>query len=255
MTFQVGLIGTDGMILASDKRITRVDATGADATSRGRTLHHGGTSAKITCNEQGSIIYCAAGGHLGEAIAREYMKAPVEGDIGKELLAARERVESNNPAFSEGELLLAQIVDGRAGLWHMDVRPGVWSAPHRVEDKVQIGDAGNLAAFFVEMYAPTPLRGLRTVVELKFLAAHSIRVAGLLNPAFVGDLEMWIHRTGQECFIQVEDDEIRTLISRSDALTEELSSKLFSISSEDLRVAGFRLRSFASAEATDSIGE
>ncbi len=255
MAFQVGLVGADGMILASDKRIIHLDAKSSDATSGGRTLRHGGTGAKIACNEQRSIIYCTAGGHLGEAIAREYMKAPVEGDIGKELLAARQRVEPKNPAFSEGDLLLAQIADGRASLWHMDVRTGVWSAPHRVEDKVEVGDSGNLAAFFVEMYAPTPLRGLRTVVELKFLAAHSIRVAGLLNPAFVSDLEMWTHRTGAECFVQVEDDELRTLISRSDALTEELSSKLFSVSSEDLRGAGFRLRSFASAEATDSIGE
>lgn len=250
MTFQIGLIGADGMILASDKRITQ-----ADGTRDGRTVRHGGTGAKIACNEQRSIIYCAADGHLGEAIAREYMKAPVAEGIGAELLSARERVERKSPYYSAGDLLLAQIVDGRANLWHMDSRTGACSAPHRVEDKVQIGDSGNLAAFFIEMYAPTRIEGLRTVVELKFLAAHSIRVAGRLNPAFVDDLEIWIHRTGQDCFIQVEDEEIMALVSRSDALTADLSSKLFSISSEDLKAAGVRSQSFASWQGTDSIGE
>ncbi len=248
MTFQIGLIGTDGTILASDKRITQTAAT-----SSGQTLHCGGTGAKIAHNEECSIVYCAAGGHLAEAIAREYVKEPVAGDIGAELMRIKERID--HPGSSASDLLLAQIVEGKAALWQMNLRNGTPSAPHRVEDKVQIGDSGNLAAFFIEMYAPTPLEGLRSVAELKFLAAHSIRMAGRLNPAFVDGLEMWTHRTGQERFVQVENDEIGTLIARSDELTEELSSKLFSISPEDLRTVGFRLRSFASAEAVDSIGE
>ena len=250
MTFQIGLIGADGMILASDKRFTQ-----AHATSDGRTLRHGGTGAKIVCNEQRSIMYCTAGGHLGEAIAREYMKAPVEGDVGTELLRIRERIEPKNPAPSYGDLLLAQVVEREAALWQMDVRTGAYSTPRRVEDKAQIGDGGNLAAFFIEMYAPTPIQGLRSVVELKFLAAHSIRVAGRLDRASVDDLEMWIHLTEEESFTQVDEPEIRTLISRSDALTAELSSQLFSISFEDLNAAGFASRSFASWQGTDSIGE
>src|SRR5580698_773185 len=57
MTFQVGLVGSDGVLLASDRRHTRQD-----------TCRSSFQSDKIFLSSRQRLAYCAAGDDIAEAV-------------------------------------------------------------------------------------------------------------------------------------------------------------------------------------------
>ena len=76
MTFQVGIVGSDGVLLASDFK----HSDGMRNTS---------TSSKLAIRK--GIAYCAAGDNAAAILAREYAEDFQGGDVGSELFAARKR--------------------------------------------------------------------------------------------------------------------------------------------------------------------
>jgi hypothetical protein len=235
MTFQVGMVGTDGVLLASDLLYTGYAGD----------FRQSGSGSKIIYDGK-QIAYCASGGSRPLAVASHYAKYFCEGD-GEQAFMTRQRLidarnsvekEFTPSAASDGELLLAQAIEGHVELWHMGIRLGDYSAPHPPPDRYCIGDTRNSAMFFVERYAPRTSTGgkLQPLERLKLLAAHTILTAARLNQTGIGGLEMLICKPDGFRFVSVE--EIADLKSKSDTLDREIGHRFFPGRLEDAGVLG-----------------
>lgn len=216
MTFQVGLCGTDGIILASDTKV--VTQGGARA---------GWTSNKIfPCPEKG-LAYACAGERTallaGQIFSEKCKSRDLECDDLDEVLrsAGREawRKEYGEAQIPRSQLQVSTLIvawtnENESRLWRLDIL----DVPecYRVKDKVVAGDSENPAVFIVERYyRPSP------ILKLKLLAAFSILSAARLNPAAISGLEIMLCRSGTcEWVPEEEIDQLGATFQGLDSLIE-----------------------------------
>jgi 20S proteasome alpha/beta subunit len=215
MTMQVGMVGTDGILIASDKIWTlpgaRVTQTVTKLKYSGeRGIGVGCAEAEMSVNIANRIIECLPDGnheapsYLLEQYAKEIMSGfdtPMYRRWGGPL---------------QSQCLVA--LNRPFGLYSLKVGPeGVKC--ERIEDKTRVGDTDNSAIFFLESFY-----SLRRVEQLKLLAAHIVLEAARRNPVGVGGLEMLI--VDGEGAKMVPQDELSKLTERSNALHDTIRNAL-----------------------------
>jgi 20S proteasome alpha/beta subunit len=217
MTFQVGMVGTDGVLLASDTRMLRQEGCRTSSEIR-----------KICQLEHPAMACCAAGDdhtmHIRDqflSLRRKDRSTPTN-----ELLAqgANERWKflygdrSGQPfQHSKGSILVAEYSRNIPELWMLEFGESHFVA--FVGDKILSGDAISPAAFFIERY----YRSTAKISELLPLAAHAILMAARLNPTGVGGLEIVVGRDGQ--FQKLDEDEIAPFRTFSETLDTDIRNR------------------------------
>jgi len=234
VTFQLTMVGSDGILLASDTQVTEI------GTNSYRETH---STYKIEIHEQEEVTYCCSGGDLALTAAegilsnlRARQADKVLTDAGlKELLR-----ESGNEALeatpiiigwgcqhNTGTVLLVIPIGNVLTSWVLYVQHDNnperrRCSVERVLTHARSGDTANSAIFFVQKYFPGhPKLPLRRLLPL---AAHAVLMAGKLNPAGVSGLDIVLcTRTG---FRRLEEDEINKLVDQSIALDSYTTDNL-----------------------------
>lgn len=109
-------------------------------------------------------------------------------------------------------------------LWAQDYQSRM--NPHLIRDKsfaTEAGDDRNAAIFFFERYYQND----RKINELLLLAAHSVLMAGQLNPTGVGGLEIVTWREAEDRPKRLSESEIATLTKLSKSLDDNILSQIF----------------------------
>lgn len=228
MTFQVGLIGTDGYVLASDTKLLQI---GGEAE---RQFRSSSTTTKLAFNKEKGTAWCLAGDRvviLAEHKFSELLKN-TNGDFSEipDLLKKAGKNawrESFNGASSTRDRIGYQrrmTVVKSDGTKHLGWTLDIFETPdcQVFKDKTISGDAANLASFLTECFYPSPGR---SVEQLKTLAAMTVLFGGRLNPTGVGGLEMVICKNGETA--QVDEEEIANLELQAPALHSSIEKSLF----------------------------
>jgi hypothetical protein len=223
VTFQVAMVGSDGILLASDEKVTKLSP---DSKARSSFA-----SEKIIV--ESDLCYCCTGNNLTMEIARH-----VAGIIGAEKDRQRSKEWLNNRLHEavaiqtnklgggglalSGDIFLAyRSSKDKCDLWQMSVEPSTLGFLWRIFDKGTQGDNANTARFFLEQYYPKlPV----STVQLLPLAAHCVLMAGQMNPTFVGGLEMAIC-THEECR-KLTKEELHPLMGSASELDHQIRSIL-----------------------------
>jgi hypothetical protein len=203
MTLQIGLVGRDGILLASDRCRIAIQ-NGVRTTSQ--------ISKYIL---SGKHVFTFAGDDVAQEIAEQTVKAldanPFE-DPGK----AGQRIFNflGRPVPNPGAVL--GIAQGQ--LWHLSFSGSGYSATP-ISDKIVAGDALNAAVFFSERH----YFDLQNSIDgLKKLAAHMICMGGKLNPAGVQGLEIIVWDRARDTIGRVDDHEIQALSDLSEKLDADI---------------------------------
>jgi hypothetical protein len=215
MTLQVGLVGTDGIVLASDKKAVVFDP--ALCTS---------LVSKILIDREKGLAGCCAGNEISARIRREifsnsnllqreYPQSPIE-ELATQIYRdiPTEEQAGGNPS----DLLIVSLNDLRH-LYHL--RMSATQCTLRLKENKHIqGDLGNPARLFVEAYySKKPIHGL------VFLAAHTILTANRLNPTTVEGLE--VVKCTTKNFEPVSESELQVLVVRSQKTAEQTERSIF----------------------------
>lgn len=226
MTFQIGMVGNDGILLASDQL----------ATYSGNSYQYPDTSRmrKITLTQSGRIAYCCAGDRLsiitGWAIANgidqldeysasvnDHVVQAVYSSSAPVMVGEGKQPDGHTEPLRGGSILIATCKP--LGLWRIDVIPGKLPIVVQVLDKAKIGDNNTAAPFFTESYYRN-----RPVEELTFLAAHTVLTAGTMSPSVKGLDIVICQASGCK---MLSNSDIEGLAIRSEALRSQISNALF----------------------------
>jgi 20S proteasome alpha/beta subunit len=225
MTFQVGMVGKDGILLASDKLLT------ANLAVRSSFI-----SSKIVITKAGQLAYCCAGDDLTILAAQFFSKVedkPYLSFKDKLELCAQKAfsVESSTRHEREmplrgGCILIARVSSsGPAELWRLSVGTPTYAC--LVENKDSIGDQTNTARFFVEKYFPQD-HLQRPIRDFLQLAAHAVMMAAATNRTFVGGGLEIVLCTQSGCK-KLPYDEISALVEASKKIDTDIAAALFKI--------------------------
>jgi hypothetical protein len=201
MTMQVAMVGTDGIVLASDTRWAHTQRGSGNSAVR-----HTSSASKIKVSNRGHIaVACARNMETSGAIAVaiiaeltdqewEYPILPMERISQRILDSAGDRKDFQclivclRPTLRLFQLECA-MVNGEPDR----------SICHQINDKAISGDNANSAVFWLERYYQR-----KPVQVLGPLAAQVVVTAGKLNAAAIGGLEIivcdgnGIHRVSDE---------------------------------------------------------
>jgi hypothetical protein len=227
MTMQVGMVGTDGIVLASDTLWTQSPMSGSEGA------RHSYSSHKIRIfKERGVAISSARDMETANFVADRIAADPrldeypadrkflIE-EIGNECL---EKVGDRNEAqclilfHNPKPSLFAfeyAIVNRKHGPWCGKI----------IDGAVHTGDTVNAATFWSERYCH--LAPVRALVPL---AAHLIVSAGKLNPAVIRGLEIVLCQA--DGFHRLSDESISNLVSKSNEWDDKIGELILGYSPE-----------------------
>ncbi len=233
MTFQVGIVATDGILLASDRCLTRYLESGSRATSQ---------QQKIFFNRNTDVAYCSCGDDWASLAAKIHadeftpdceIAENMDGARRKAIKACIELEGVERARARHGTVLCVHRRGKELDLWSMDLGPSVITGsivvqagpryPASVTARIWSGDYGNSAVYFLERHLregaiPLPLQ------SLKFIAAHAVRTASKINPSGIEGLEILI--CTKDSFTWVSQREVRDLEARSDELDSKIAVEL-----------------------------
>lgn len=195
MTFQIGLVGADGVLLASDLLYaSRDEITGVWTTFK---------AGKIEITPDGKLAYCCAGGAWSDSVIKAFLGTkihPIRDNLilSGQLTWQHAGKERENP-FWKGSILLVERGEGAITLWHMNSNLPVNAL--RILDKKTQGDDGNVAQFFLERY----FKGGQNIKQLVPLAAFSVLMANKINPSGIDGLEMLLCTTSGFSVVGAEE--------------------------------------------------
>ncbi len=230
LTFQIGMVGSDGVLLATDLKRTHVDA---------RRGVYRSSSQQPKLHIEKDVAYCCSGDELTEVAARMFCEttdglvddsgmhdrliAAAQGAMSQEKMS---RQHGSLPLSGGSALFVHRRESGKVQLWCLEMSPYVDASPRccaaSVHDHVINGDRGNPAGFFIEHYFPKRRR--MPIQDLIPLVAHTVLIAGVLNPAGIGGLEML--RCTSAGFKKVSERDIAALTKRSEELDAAISASL-----------------------------
>ena len=215
MTFQVGLVGSDGVVIASDRRIIDYGGEGSRGLSLGTKFMH-----------SSSVVCCWSGGYPAIDAAK-YIREVQWTDVHERDRGEKLR-DCGNRAWSDGNYgtrspqgahtILAAFPD-HGSLWELDV--GIRSGTTPVLDKKMHGDHDNTARHLVNHY----FRAAQKIEHLALLAAHVVLMAGRENKTYVDGLEVVILPRGASALFLSPEQETQ-LEALSDSVHIELSKQL-----------------------------
>lgn len=226
MTLAVGLIGSDGWVLASDKRLYESSGNLQPEVNKIITGTMLSRTPKIHWVPEADLIYTFAGDHVsmlaGEALADKLKKNACSpsargtflNEVGNLFWSNHARL-TTQPSLKRD--LLVIFTKPSVQLWTVGL--GLTSTPGLHEDIALIGDTSNGAKIFPLLYYSP-----RSVEELKVLAAHTILLGHQCAKSLVEGLEMWVGTPDAE---QIQPSELRELEKRS-AKIDKATRRLFS---------------------------
>ena len=196
VTFQIGAVGSDGVILASDRSIQK----------RAGLYRTSAETEKITLCDDVPLAFCCNGDDLaqfaGNLIAEKIRSAPNRPNSAVELQDLLEQcaqealVSEFRKSFYEdlhgGVVTLTYEFPKRVTLWQMEARDlKDRNQPHATkwDTKITAGDWSTSAVYFLERFYPNS-SALLTTSELVGLCAHCILAAGNLAPDRIHGLEI-----------------------------------------------------------------
>jgi 20S proteasome alpha/beta subunit len=215
MTFQVGIVAVDGVVLASDSRYS---------DGHGQTW----TASKLKIHEPAAIVYCCAGDNSSSIAAdhfRESYNPSV--DIEQVLNSAYQYVRNTGLQQYYGALLVAAKRQSRFELWCLEAGTQGEPRPDLIQDRRYIGNHDNKAGFFLERYIPkvSPAGQSISLESAIFIAAHSVFMAAKLNPSGVdNNLEIVVCRN-ERGIQRITGEQISELAQRSGALDAEIANR------------------------------
>jgi hypothetical protein len=213
VTFQIGMVGSDGVLLASDRLVTRF-------------IPHRATSeiVKIVVREDLGLAYCCSGddsfanrvriildAHLGKKAI------PIESHLSEGIEVAR-----RGGNLGQGSVLIAYLTPRKVYLYQLEMTQKPPDFACAVLDRWSIGDQTNAAVFFSEQYLPkSPPPPVASLVSL---AAHTVLMAHARNPTGVGGLDITV--CTMDGFYSLPEKELSALRQKSSALDSDIRSRL-----------------------------
>lgn len=220
MTLLVGMVGSDGLLLAADKARVRPanNETQMDDKMLGR---------KITHLEKHEVVYAVAGDELTDALGVALLDAldsgsiEFSGGLERSLIAVVERKMAELRAKGDTRLepieRTAIVVFygpqvSEAQLWRIRMRAN--PAATRVDRMAIAGGEGNSARFFESYYEPNlPIRRLLP------LASHIVLMGHRIDSLMVEDLDIaTFDSDGFHWFTEDQKAPLRETSRRLDAL-------------------------------------
>lgn len=195
MTLQVGLVGSDGIVLASDRKIRTLEY-GSDSVSMGSKFLRGAGS-----------VCCWSGDSISEQCAyavRAYDWATVPDDV-EEMRSALKQLGNSAYRATEDQhgvplnCIRKVLAAVRNQLWVVEIGGRDTSTANQVLDRAVTGDIHNTCRYFMNKYANDCY--FSPVNNLIGLAAYTILAAGEENPYGVGGLEVYVIPAGQPAIL------------------------------------------------------
>jgi hypothetical protein len=209
VTLQIGLVGDEGIVLASDCCMS--------VSQKGTWL----TTQRSKFVRSRNHIFAFAGDDLAENVAKRLSLELDSNPIRDPHQAAIDIINNySNKLVAPGSII--GIARGRLWLSTFGLVSGAYPGGE-IGDKYVTGDSANAAGFFAQRYYADCRR---TLSGLKRLAAHVICVGSKLNPAGIQGLEMVIWDRGTDTLSPVSDAEIATLKGWSEHLDNQIESAL-----------------------------
>lgn len=213
MTMQVGMVGTDGVLIASDTKWHTVPRVPRDKFwLTGRYTFN--RTKIIISHERGVAISCAVNMETAEHVAREIIRTlpdPNLADPIPHIKAIGQRVLDVAQTGRQDATCLIALMHPipQLLLFTFGVFEGIRGPVcQRMDDRAFAGDNVNPAMFWAERYYKK-----LPVKELVPLAAHLIITAHHLNNGSIGGLEIVF--CDQSGFHRLSDDSILELEAKS----------------------------------------
>jgi 20S proteasome alpha/beta subunit len=179
MTFQVGIFGKDGLVLAGDTRAVHED-----------NVRWTTTQSKFIHDPDMQIVVAQSGHSVSLKVAQDLVRENWDGDVVK----GREIAESVYAQEFEGihsalrdqyptQLIVVRPKERR--MFHLCVRERT-EVRECCAGKLVSGDSATVALFFLERYS-NPSMCLK---ELTRVAALTVWLTGEINPLYVNGLEI-----------------------------------------------------------------
>jgi len=218
MTLQVALVGTDGIVLGSDRKRNTILPDGPTTSSE---------VSKIIRDDSRGVMACWSGVEPAIEVAKQVVRLPdneIQNPTALESLATRifadelKRLELIETAPAAGEVILVVARDLNT-IYHIKVqkRAACW----QVLDKVVSGHVANPAVYFLERFYQKKMG----TGELLPLVAHTILEAGRINPAGIQGLE--IVCCSRDGLKPVPEERISELTNLSERVEREIRTLLF----------------------------
>jgi len=221
VTFQIGMIASDGILLASDR--LAIKEVGLNIPKEPFETE------KIFVHADKHLAYCCAGDELASGVGRIIADTVrvTDQDVRPMLLQCVKQGMETSPTCWFGGSVLLVCGDPPFRLWRVQLNRNNQTGPEvrRVPGAyVTAGQECSYARFFLEQYLPKHRQAKLKAAELVPLAAHTVLTAGDLDPANVRGLEIvTCTNTG---FERLPDSRIDELISFSTRLTVQIREEL-----------------------------
>jgi hypothetical protein len=189
MTMQVGMVGKDGVLIASD---TLWQNTDVNQYSDSRDTTH---ATKIEKNyERGIAIACARNMELASRVAKDLIREMSDDDWGESERAVAIANKALGEARSQRQEFQCTIITTKHQQRIVKLY-AIQGSSHKAQFQschptVFAGDMTNTAKFWSERYYSSWSGSLRPIHELIPLAAHLIVSAGEIGPGAVNGLEI-----------------------------------------------------------------
>jgi hypothetical protein len=235
VTFQIGMVGEDGVLLASDTCCTQ-------GSSFVGSIRRTEPIRKIQIDRTNHFAYCWAGDDLG-ILTAQAITAKVSdleyGEFKSFLYACASTAVANakgitfvdrNRRLNSCTLLISAPTSSAEAmaLWKLQIQNLPEQAPvimvepiDGIGGKTVTGDQSNPAVFFTERYFP---RGRKSPMQdLILLAAHTVVMASKFNSGVSG-LQIVLCR--QSGFHELSEEEMAVYADRSKAIDSDISDWL-----------------------------
>lgn len=225
MTLQVAFVGSDGFVMASDRKVTFWQPSRySSPTGKFAVSDENG----IVCAHSGDEFALEAANHLigiripievTQENLRSLMKK--ESDIAWQKHVPRKR--SGEPGSSQQPMVLVGLMRCKEWpLWRIVVKESSDCVP--TQQKAFAGDQTSGATFFAEsFYSKGPLR---PVHEVLLLAVQTILEGNRLNPTYVSEeFDLIVCKDGKLGSINTE--EIEQLKAKTEEIHQQLKRGLF----------------------------
>lgn len=224
MTLQIALLGSDGVLTASDTRVITSDRAEVDPQIFD-------DEDKVTVSSDGTVVVAWSQNKPSKAFIVQLAEIFREqwGSLGLLLSSSRhlwEKEKEGRPGDPvDCDFIIAKsqkrqiyrVLFSREK--HVEIIPNTES-----HMPVIAGQKTNSACFFTQAYHPTKLLPVENLIRW---AAHYILMGAKVNSAGIGGLTIHVSKNGG-VFQGLTEEQIRQLVSESEDLDRQISGFLFS---------------------------
>ncbi len=226
MTLQVGFVGSDGLVIASDRLLQQWQFDALGSTS-GYSLT---LSSKFVA--RGGFLCYWCGDKVSELAASNICDLPWQNakeDVREALKIAGNKAwkqiyadGTNGSGYADARKVIVVCPD--YSMFIVDVSP--CSFANVVLNKVVAGDIKNTARHFINNYVPDEIAPINLPIgQLIFPAAHAILIGGKENPTGVGGLEVVVLPNDGPMIVLTPEEE-QQLKALSERLDETIRERL-----------------------------